>query len=74
MLPGPITLFNGTRQPAGYQFHIEGTPNAPYAIEGTADLQTWQLLTVGVTGAGGTMNLTDPAATTALRRYYRAVR
>ena len=72
--PGPVTSFSGTRLPGGYQFQIIGTANAPYAIEWTADLQSWQLLITGITNAGGALNLTDPAATTAVRRFYQAVR
>ena len=54
----------------GFQFSVSGRAGDAYDVESSSDLATWSRL-FSVTNENGTVTVTDPAAPSAARRYYR---
>jgi hypothetical protein len=58
----------------GFSFQLAGTPQAAYTVEASTNLTTWDAIVTITLPASGILQISDPAAGTLSRRYYRAVR
>jgi hypothetical protein len=56
----------------GFSFMIEGQSGVRYQIETSTTLTNWSILTT-ITNTSGSVQFTDPSATTLNKRFYRAV-
>lgn len=56
-----------------FQFTLTGTPSGSYVIEVSANLSAWTAIATNTVSAGGSIQVTDAAASAELRRFYRAV-
>lgn len=70
----PAALRSPARQPSGtFQFTLAGSAGASYVVEFTSDFKAWLPVSTNTAGAGGTVQISDPSASAASARFYRAV-
>jgi hypothetical protein len=68
ILSAPSRLATGA-----FEFSLRGTVGASYVIQATADFTTWNALSTNLISAPGTIRITDAAAATESKRFYRAM-
>jgi hypothetical protein len=71
-LPDQAVLSAPAAMPeGGFQLSLEGTPNLTYAIDTSTNLVDWAFLKT-IECTDGRLTITDPTATNAVSRFYRA--